>query len=326
MNIAEMHVMFRQFAQQMGMQNVRAILPEQIDLCINTSIDDTINELIRTNVGITNDRIITDNSKIGQINALRTLYKVIEVSATPDNTIESGSGSSTMEFPFYYAKDKHICRIIGDFKNFSDSRGLVKTEAGNFKYRFLVDTSISYKRDNRIQKDKDDPFDSNWFPIRIIDDAYLSDSINDFISKPKLRSPVGVVYNDTFDVYIGDLHKTPITKILTDDSGNELKDENGDVQTETTIYYWMDEHLIPDKVRISYIAEPNKVKYVEDIGGTNIDCDLPEYMHADLVKHAVDLYRISITGNMQAAQQQQDNQKRENARNQYRDEGYTQQQ
>mgnify|MGYP006955536998 CR=1 FL=1 len=29
-----MHVMFRQYAQQMGMQNVRAILPEQIDLLI----------------------------------------------------------------------------------------------------------------------------------------------------------------------------------------------------------------------------------------------------------------------------------------------------
>ena len=32
MTIAEMHVWFRQYAQQMGMQNVRAILPEQIDL------------------------------------------------------------------------------------------------------------------------------------------------------------------------------------------------------------------------------------------------------------------------------------------------------
>ena len=37
MTIAEMHVWFRQYAQQMGMQNVRAILPEQIDLLINNS-------------------------------------------------------------------------------------------------------------------------------------------------------------------------------------------------------------------------------------------------------------------------------------------------
>ena len=75
MNIGQMHVMFRQFAQQMGMQNIRAILPEQIDLLLNTSIGDITNQLVRSSVGATNDRIITDNSKIQQINSLRTLYK-----------------------------------------------------------------------------------------------------------------------------------------------------------------------------------------------------------------------------------------------------------
>ena len=40
MNIPDMHVWFRQYAQQMGLQNVRAILPDQIDLVINTSIID----------------------------------------------------------------------------------------------------------------------------------------------------------------------------------------------------------------------------------------------------------------------------------------------
>ena len=65
--------MFRQYAQQMGMQNVRAILPEQIDLLLNTSIMDIVNQTIKENIGVTNDRVITDNSKIGQINALRTL-------------------------------------------------------------------------------------------------------------------------------------------------------------------------------------------------------------------------------------------------------------
>ena len=79
MDLNEMHVWFRQYAQQMGMQNVRAILPEQIDVVINTSISDTINELINTNIAVTNDRIVTDNSKIGQINGLRTLYSSKEL-------------------------------------------------------------------------------------------------------------------------------------------------------------------------------------------------------------------------------------------------------
>ena len=60
MNIAEMHVWFRQYAQQMGLQNVRAILPEQIDLVINTSITDIVNQIITQNIGITSDRIIND--------------------------------------------------------------------------------------------------------------------------------------------------------------------------------------------------------------------------------------------------------------------------
>src|SRR5574344_2592935 len=76
MDISEMHKMFRQYSQQMGMQNVRAILPEQIDLLINNSINDIINQIITQNIGITNDRVITDNSKLNQVNALRSLYKV----------------------------------------------------------------------------------------------------------------------------------------------------------------------------------------------------------------------------------------------------------
>ena len=83
MTTPEMHVMFRQYAQQMGMQNVRAILPEQIDLLINTSIMDSANEIIKQNIGITNDRVITDNSKIGQINALRSLYHVSILNMSP---------------------------------------------------------------------------------------------------------------------------------------------------------------------------------------------------------------------------------------------------
>src|SRR5574344_2058765 len=76
MTISEMHVWFRQYAQQMGMQNVRAILPEQIDNLINTAIKDTVAEIITKSVGTTNDRVITDNAKLANINALRTLYRV----------------------------------------------------------------------------------------------------------------------------------------------------------------------------------------------------------------------------------------------------------
>lgn len=76
MTTAEMHQMFRNYAQQMGMQNVRAILPSQIDLLLNNSISDTVNQVIAQNIGTTSDRVITDNSKLNQVNALKSLYKV----------------------------------------------------------------------------------------------------------------------------------------------------------------------------------------------------------------------------------------------------------
>ena len=281
MTIAEMHVWFRQYAQQRGMQNVRAILPEQIDLLINSSITDTVNQVITQNIGVTNDRVITDNSKIGQINALRSLYKVKKVQAIP------GSGSSSTTNPFVKGEETNILRMYADIKNFDN--GGSGTD-GKFDYLYLVDLSINY---SDLSSSSGSPtIVTNYFPVRLIDDAYLADTLNDSILSPRLRTPVAVIYNDQLDIYIDKLT-----------SGK------------------LPENLNPYKLRVSYIAKPAKVAYKSDLGGTDIDCNLPEYMHIDILKHAVDLYRIAISGALSASQQAEQNQQRENARNNYRNEG-----
>ena len=282
MTIAEMHVWFRQYAQQMGMQNVRAILPEQIDLLINSSITDTVNQVITQNIGVTNDRVITDNSKIGQINALRSLYKVKKVQAIPGS-----SGSSSTTIPFIKGVETHILRMYADIKNFDN--GGSGTD-GKFDYLYLVDLSINY---SDLSSPSGSPtIITNYFPVRLIDDAYLADTLNDSILSPRLRTPVAVIYNDQLDIYIDKLT-----------SGK------------------LPENLNPYKLRVSYIAKPAKVAYKSDLGGTDVNCDLPEYMHIDILKHAVDLYRIAISGALSASQQAEQNQQRENARNNYRNEG-----
>ena len=286
MTIAEMHVWFRQYAQQMGMQNVRAILPEQIDLLINSSITDTINQVITQNIGITNDRVITDNSKIGQINALRSLYKVKTVQAIP---VASGTSSTTS--PFVKGEETHILRMYANIKNFDN--GGSGTE-GKFDYLYLVDLSLNYS-------DKDTSTSTptkvtNFFPVRLIDDAYLADTLNDFVLRPRLRTPVAVIYNDQLDIYVDNLEASKLP-----------------------------ENLNPYKLRVSYIAKPAVVAYKSDLGGTDVDCNLPEYMHVDILKHAVDLYRIAISGALSASQQTEQNQQRENTRNNYRNEGNQQQ-
>ena len=285
MTIAEMHVWFRQYAQQMGMQNVRAILPEQIDLLINSSITDTINQVITQNIGITNDRVITDNSKIGQINALRSLYKVKTVQALP------GAGESSVTTPFIKGEETHILRMYADIKNF-DNGGSGST--GKFDYLYLVDLAINY---SDLKNSTGSPtILTNYFPVRLIDDAYLADTLNDFVLRPRLRTPVAVLYNDQLDIYIDNLT-----------SGK------------------LPENLNPYKLRVSYIAKPAVVAYKSDLGGTDINCDLPEYMHIDVLKHALDLYRIAISGALSASQQAEQNQQREKTRNNYRNEGNQQQ-
>ncbi len=297
MNIPEMHVWFRQYAQQMGLQNVRAILPEQIDLVINTSITDIVNQIITQNIGTTNDRIITDNSKIGQINALRSLYKVLLIDSRnfdKDDTsfikriylnlLEDKSTPVTEYWQMPISTGTPI-RLFNNYntpattlnskeefdnaiKNNTYPGKVVRLKYDlkfeSLDYLYIVDASIDYINDN---------IKTNYFPIRIIDDVYLADTLNDFVLKPRRRSPIGVIYNNQLDLYLG-----------------EKKEPGSD--------------LVTNNIRFSYIAKPAKVAYLADLGGTNVDCDLPEYLHVDILKHAVDLYRIAVSGQLHSAQQQ----------------------
>ena len=70
MTISDMCIKFRLYAQQAGMQNVRAILPEQIYQYLNSSITDTVNEIIRSAITIPDNSIVVDYGKVGRINAL----------------------------------------------------------------------------------------------------------------------------------------------------------------------------------------------------------------------------------------------------------------
>ena len=76
--------------------------------------------------------------------------------------------------------------------------------------------------------------------------------------------------------------------------------------------------VIPSNLRVSYIAKPATVKYAEDVGSLNVNCNLPEYLHGDIVKRAVDLYHASISGSLLSAQAQERAQQQEAMRNNYR--------
>lgn len=297
MTTAEMHQMFRSYAQQMGMQNVRAILPSQIDLLLNNSISDTVNQVIAQNIGSTSDRVITDNSKLNQVNALKSLYKVwkakVQLPSAKTNYIASyilpldNFGIASV------AKDTTV--KIGD--NVYATPGSADAGKPNkIEYFFLVDLSIDY-----VKTEGSKSFTTNIFPIRLVDDQYLSDVVNDFVMAPSLRSPVATIHDNTIELYI------------------DKPDEN---TKGTPNAYKFGGGLEVNEIRLSYIGKPGIVKFNEDIGGIDVDCELPESMHVDIVKHAVDLYRTALNGSIAATQAAQQQQQRENVRNNARDEGY----
>ena len=278
MDIREMHQMFRQYAQQMGMQNVRAILPEQIDLLINNSISDTINQVITQNIGITNDRVISDASKLNQINALKSLYKVWKGSIA-DVTIK---GKEKTSYIISFQLPLNNFKTTGSYTDNGNSSTAIS-------FLYIVDLSINYKKTD---------FVTNVFPVRIVDDQFVADVVNDFVLAPKMRSPVASIHDNLIELYIDKA---------------DTKPENGQAFTFNGVSI--------NELRLSYIAKPAVVKFAEDVDGTNVDCDLPEYMHVDIVKHAVELYQLAKSGSLAAAQQAQQNQQREQVANNYREDG-----
>lgn len=294
MDIQEMHQMFRQYAQQMGMQNVRAILPEQIDLLINNSISDTINQVITQNIGITNDRVISDASKLNQVNALKSLYKVWKGSIA-DATVKGKEQTNyiiSFQLPLNRFKlNENGDNVYTDAVKYNETVNEEQTTKNYsvISFLYVVDLSINYKKTD---------FVTNVFPVRIVDDQFVADVVNDFVLAPKMRSPVASIHDNLIELYIDKA---------------DAKPENNQPFTFKGVSI--------NELRFSYIAKPAIVRFAEDVDGTNVDCDLPEYMHVDIVKHAVELYQLAKSGSLAAAQQAQQNQQREQIANNYREDG-----
>uniref|UniRef100_A0AAU8MKW4 Capsid protein n=1 Tax=Geladintestivirus 2 TaxID=3233134 RepID=A0AAU8MKW4_9CAUD len=296
-----MHIMFRQYAQQMGMQNVRAILPEQIDIVLNDAQMEMVNRVIKQNIGTTNDRA-TDNSKLAQINALRTLYKVknIDLLTSISSIDEKHTDDKGMFLPIipitgekYYTKE-----FVLQYTT-SDNHPHIKTGANLPSYLYMVDFSINYVKTNNgleISHNKETneynyivPTTSNlvlkttfvtqFFPVRLIDDVLLADTTNDFILKNRLRSPIIVSHDNGFDLYID----------------KAVIDTNNKVTLEHS--------LVPYILRMTYIAKPTSIKFISNQVDNEGMCQLPEYMHEDIVKRAVNLYRIAVSGSLYGIQQ-----------------------
>lgn len=238
-----MHVTFRELAQQMGMQTVRAILEEDIDILLNGEIINTTREILLANVQQTPyiDKVIRQNSVIAPINAIRTLYTSGKINV-PNKTNVSED-------------DPYKVTI-------SDSSVMMYT---GFK--------VTYN----------DYHAGSVFDCRIIEAEDLGQTIRDFCNRPAPDAPIVVVNKGAND--------------------NEISVEiytGRNINTYTGKSNWKQ----PISLKYLYIKNPAKVN-IE----TGVSCDLPSYLHYEIVQRAVQTYLISIGATSRTnGNQQQNNQ------------------
>lgn len=221
MTIEEMHITFRELAQQMGMQTTRAILMEDIDICLNNAIIDTVKELITINVGPLpyNDKVARQNAAISPINGLRTLYK--KGSILEENIIGEGTEVS----PYNVNIASNNIMLYTGFK-------------------------VSYNG-------------NTLYDCRIIENEDLGQTLRDFCNRAAKDAPICTI--------VGDI--------------NQIK---------VDIFTGVKNMVKPKLIQYLYINEPAKVYYDEDNADNNVNCDLPQYLHMDVVKRAVGVYLQSI--------------------------------
>lgn len=218
MTIEEMHIMFRELAQQMGQHTVRAIFPEDIDNCINNAIIKKVKDILISNVGIEfADKNAKQNTNISPINSLRNLIRDITIS----NKI---TGEGTELNPF-------------------------KVSIKNNEVMIYTQFCVSYDNEK-------------LYDCRLIDNDRLVQTLHDYINRATKTSPIVAIFDNSTDT---------ILQVYT--GKNKTK---------------------PTTVRYYYIKLPNKVYYDESSKENWINCDLPEYLHSEIVQDAINYYLASM--------------------------------
>lgn len=231
MNIGEMHVTFRELAQQMGMQTVRAILMEDIDICLNAAIIEKARNVIVENVAPVpyNDKVARQNASISPVNALRTLY----TAGTVNGEDITGGGTE-----------------VDPYKINIDSDGIM----------LYTGFQVSYNG-------------KTIYDCRIIEAEDLGQTLRDFCNRAAKDAPIVTIFGDESGINV-------------------------------YIYTGRNNTVKPKLVKYLYIKEPAKVKFDEDREENWVNCDLPPYLHMEIVMRAVQIYLASIGATSNGADKQ----------------------
>lgn len=216
MTIEEMHIMFRELAQQMGLQTVRAIFSENIDLCLNNAIIAKVRRVLQENIGATSNKV--KQIGVSPLNSLRSLYQEENIDANDIN----GNGTEIEPYTF----------------NIVTSNIMIITN-----FRLYYDTKL--------------------YDCRIIENEELGETLRDYCNRATKCYPIVTAFGDKDNV--------------------DIRLYNNNIK--------------PKQVRYSFIKMPAKVIYDEEDSTNNVNCDLPNYLHNEIVEEAFKYYLSSIGKN-----------------------------
>lgn len=286
-----MHMVFRTMGQQAGLQLVRGVLPEAIDVYINDVIYEmTRQELLNGAKTVFQDNVNLQTTALGPINILRNLYRTKNIYLTPNATNNLGlnNGSSN-----YIDTNKNLFKWI---KNYNADLGYYEI--------YLPTTTYNVKPTDDKQPYKDYSTFLKGMPyvdkpgVIINPMMYLGCSLqynaksvenvgglsgtNPNIGSKGLGDHVGtrLIGGDTLETTFRDYCNgasiaNPVVSLMSDELGREYVE----VHTNT-------KGLIISTLTIKYIKLPETVRY--DVDKANcVNCDLPDYIHYEIIRRAV---------------------------------------
>lgn len=306
MNAQEMHSAFRTIGQQMGLQLVRGILPESIDVFINNVIQEKVQqELLASTRTVAQETLDTQAATLGGTNILRTLYHSdrivlaypIDGKVSDGNFLFEGFSNDNIDkwspeqsfaqngfIEYYNAKNGYYEILIpkkdGIFyplrQGFDTADGFGyrspnnKPIVGNIDPMMFLGFSIEY----------DDTLRGNAVACRMIGADALETTLRDFCNGASKDAPI-----------VSLLTKNVTAEQWTGTNESVIKSQ----YQEYIQLYTNSKATKVNVINIKYIKKPNVVKY--DIDAEKcINCDLPEYCHYEIVERAVQRYKIAIGG------------------------------
>lgn len=268
MTIAQMHTAFRTLCQQMGLQLVRGILPESIDIYLNDAIIAKVQEELLGGVRTAlQDSVNTQAMTVSPINTFRTLYRTVRY------PIDTEMNAGTL-VTYYNSSNSYTIISIPTVEAGIDPSG-----EESFRIRPMIFLGFSVEYEDTLR--------GNPVACRMIGSDVLETTLRDYCNGASKDSPIAL------------LNSIPIVASNT---------ESDSIASTEQVEIYINQASTPIKyLNVKYVKQPNTVVYSVDTNKA-VNCDLPSYTHFDIVRRAVLNFYQSVTATPPGGNNQQQRQ------------------